>query len=97
MRLQLNFVLNVLKQISILTFATDVVCFKMLDNKMGVEEDANLLDNQKKNAWIRKIILFCHVMYTMLPISIQIIACKLYILLPTMCDRKIDAKLLGKW
>ena len=47
-RLQLNFVLNVLKQISILTFATDVVCFKMLDNKMGVEEDANLLDNQKK-------------------------------------------------
>ena len=47
-RLQLNFVLNVLKQISMLTFATDGVCFKMLDNKMGVEEYANLLDNQKK-------------------------------------------------
>ena len=48
MRLQLNFVLNVLKQISMLTFATDGVCFKMLDNKMRVEEYANLLDNQKK-------------------------------------------------
>jgi len=31
-----------------LTFATNGVCFKMLDNKMGVEEYANLLDNQKK-------------------------------------------------
>ena len=48
MRLQLNFVRNVFKQISMLTFATDGVCFKMLDNKMRVEEYANLLDNQKK-------------------------------------------------
>ena len=56
MRLQLNFVLNVLKQISMLTFAKDGVCFKMLDNKMGVEEYANLLDNQKK--YLDKKVLF---------------------------------------
>ena len=58
MWLQLNFVLNVLKQISMLTFAKDGVCFKMLDNKMGVEEYANLLDNQKKKCLDKKVFYF---------------------------------------
>ena len=63
MRLQLNFVLNVLKQISMLTFATNGVCFKMLDNKMGVEEYANLLDNQKK--YLDKKVFYFDMLYTL--------------------------------